>query len=184
MTTTRRKGGAATSTVELSKREADLLADIAEAGFIGMQVPKQKARLARLLMRQGLATESHHVELWMYPTTEGRRLAGRAELSGRNGAIKMGGSTTTRNRKLAARPHAKTDTSTYSGRLGLAIRKRRQDIGVSVADIVTALNVAGFNLQAPAVYNWETGVNPIPMNALPTLAKVLKTTVHELLPPK
>jgi len=83
MTTTRRKGGAATSTVELSKPEAYLLADIAKAGFGGMQVPKQKARLARLLMKQGLAYESRHVELVMYVTTEGRRLAGRAELSGR-----------------------------------------------------------------------------------------------------
>lgn len=69
------------------------------------------------------------------------------------------------------------DLSTYSGRLGKRMRKRREDLAMSVKEFADALDV-----QIPTVYHWESGRNPVPMDSLPAIAKALKTTIHELLP--
>lgn len=87
-------------------------------------------------------------------------------------------------RSVAARPQSKGNTHTYSGRLGAAVRKRREELGLSVESFVTALASHETDITTHTVYHWEKGLRPIPLNAVPAIAKVLKVAIRDLLPAK
>lgn len=69
------------------------------------------------------------------------------------------------------------DTTTYSGRLGKSVRARREKLGISVSDFAASLKV-----KPVTIYAWESGKNPVPINIVPTIAKVLGTTAAKILP--
>lgn len=83
-----------------------------------------------------------------------------------------------------ARPMSKGNLSRYSGRVGDAVRKRRDALGMSANDLRKALESRGTVVGLMTIYGWETGRNQIPLDALPELAAVFRTTVRELLPRK
>lgn len=83
-----------------------------------------------------------------------------------------------------ARPMSKGNLSRYSGRVGDAVRKRRDALGMSANDLRLALKARGIVVELPTVYGWETGRNALPLDVLPHMAVILKTTVHKLLPSK
>lgn len=69
------------------------------------------------------------------------------------------------------------DLSTYSGKIGARIRKRREQLAITVEDFANTLGV-----KLPTIYHWEAGRNPVPVNLLPSIASALSTSVHRLLP--
>ena len=107
-----------------------------------------------------------------------------ADLRPRHGQIIVGGSNHPRSPRVAARPQSNADLSTYTGRLGAAVRKRREELGLSVDDLSASLAAAGIEATKHSVYHWEKGLRPIPVNALPALAKTLKLAIRELVPAK
>lgn len=76
------------------------------------------------------------------------------------------------------------DLDTYSGRLGARIRKQRAALEMSVESFVTALKSRDVEVENVTVYAWESGRNPIPLNAVPAIAATLRVPVLDLLPKK
>lgn len=74
------------------------------------------------------------------------------------------------------------NTDTYSGRIGAVVRERREKLGLTVDAFVGALAQRDIEVQPPTIYHWESGRNPIPVNALPAIAAILKTPIRKLLP--
>lgn len=74
------------------------------------------------------------------------------------------------------------DLTTFSGRLGANIRARREKLGLTVDEVAEELQRHGFKVSYKALYAWEAGQNPININALPTIAAKLGTTVRKLTP--
>lgn len=74
------------------------------------------------------------------------------------------------------------DLDTYSGRLGANIRARREKLGLSVSEFVASLTSKKVKVKAVTIYAWESGQNPIPLNAVPAIADALGWSVSKLLP--
>lgn len=90
-------------------------------------------------------------------------------------AIKVG---TSPPRRTVGKKASARDLSTYSGRLGAAIRARREAIGMSVADLAAMLP----DVTASAIYQWEAGRHSPPADLFPVIAAALKTRVRKLMP--
>jgi DNA-binding XRE family transcriptional regulator len=88
--------------------------------------------------------------------------------------VKMGGSPKGR---TVGRSTSAEDLSTYSGKIGARIRKRREQLAITVEDFANKLGV-----KLPTIYHWEAGRNPVPVNLLPDIAAALSTSIHRLLP--
>ena len=67
--------------------------------------------------------------------------------------------------------------ATYAGRLGAAVKARRQKIGMSVAEFADAVGVS-----EATIYDWEKGRRTLDINYMPAIAVVLKTTILKLFP--
>jgi DNA-binding transcriptional regulator YiaG len=80
-------------------------------------------------------------------------------------------------RATVGRNTSAEDLSTYSGRVGARIRKRREAVGVSVDELADACGVT-----VQTIYAWEAGRNAINLNALPLIAAKIKSSPHKLLP--
>lgn len=78
----------------------------------------------------------------------------------------------------------KLDTSTYTGRLAKRLTTLREAAGFSVEDFAKAVTKAGYPIKEPTVYSWEQGRSSPHVEAFPAVAKVLKTTPGEILPPR
>jgi DNA-binding transcriptional regulator YiaG len=80
-------------------------------------------------------------------------------------------------RAAMGRKTSAEDLTTYTGQVGARVRKRREQLGVTVDELADACQVT-----AKTVYAWEAGHNPIPINALPLIAAKLGTSPKRLLP--
>jgi transcriptional regulator with XRE-family HTH domain len=80
------------------------------------------------------------------------------------------------------RPPGESDQSRYRGRLGAAVRKRREQLGMSVDDLVDRLETQGVTAAASSIYGYEAGNRPIPVDHLPAFAAALKTSIKKLVP--
>lgn len=78
----------------------------------------------------------------------------------------------------------KPDTTKYAGRLAERIREFREASKMTVEKVAEEMNKRGYEISAPTLYHWENGQREPQLNALPTLAKVLKVPLLDLLPPK
>lgn len=78
------------------------------------------------------------------------------------------------------RPRSEPDQSTFAGRFGFRIRKRRDALGWSVAELSEKLIAAGIKASPPAIYNWEMGHRLPSIDAVPILAQVLRLKVADL----
>ena len=77
----------------------------------------------------------------------------------------------------------KTDESTYSGRFAARLRMLREKAGMTVDEVVEAMNAAGYGTARRSIYNWEQAKTSPPLNAFPPLARVLGLKgVRSLLP--
>ena len=77
------------------------------------------------------------------------------------------------------------DMETYSGRASNRLRELRDKAELTAEEITKRLTKAGYAIQVPKYYHWESGRSKIDLDAIPALVKVLKTkTVGELLPRK
>lgn len=94
----------------------------------------------------------------------------------------MAGSTSPR--KPSVPPEKKSDTSTYSGRIGARIRATRKSREMSVEAFRDALRQRGIDMATSRVYAIENGTRYVDVNHLPAIAAVLGCKVLELLPPK
>ena len=100
------------------------------------------------------------------------------------GRVTIGTHSPSRSRKVAARPQSKGNPNTYSGRLGTVVRTRREALAISVEAFKDALEALDVTVTDHTVYHWEKGLRPIPLNAVPAIAKVLKLAIRDLLPAK
>ena len=89
-----------------------------------------------------------------------------------------------RAKQVAPRPSKQPDKTTYRGRLAHNLRKRREDLGLSVAEVEARLEAAGTPISLHALYKYETSERPVTADDLPALAKALETTIHKLVPAK
>ena len=71
---------------------------------------------------------------------------------------------------------------TLSGRLGAAIRARREKLNVTVDELQAKLTSQGCDVSAQTIYAWESGTRQIPINDLPAIAASLGTTIRKLMP--
>jgi transcriptional regulator with XRE-family HTH domain len=69
------------------------------------------------------------------------------------------------------------DESTFRGRVGAILRRRREQLGLSVSEVAESIGVA-----TQTLYSWEQGHNPVPTDRLPHIAAALKTKVRRLFP--
>lgn len=74
------------------------------------------------------------------------------------------------------------NTESYSGRLGAAVRERREKLGLTVEAFKLSLALHDIEVGEPTIYHWESGRNPIPINSLPAISAVLKMPIRKLLP--
>lgn len=70
------------------------------------------------------------------------------------------------------------DESTYRGRLALRIRQRREQVGLTVAELAERCGVT-----TQTVYEWEWGRKALDWDRLPELAKALNISPGRLIPP-
>jgi Helix-turn-helix domain len=88
-------------------------------------------------------------------------------------------------RKRTMSPAKKeADESTYSGRFAARLRMLREKAGLSVEQVVEAMIKAGYPLGVQTFYGWENGKRQVNWDAIPAIAKVLKTKPVDLIPPK
>lgn len=80
------------------------------------------------------------------------------------------------------------DQSTYSGRFAARLRMLREKAGLSVEQVVEAIekhNTSGRNSpKVQAFYGWEQGKAGPHLDLLPFIAKALKVKVRDLMPEK
>lgn len=77
------------------------------------------------------------------------------------------------------------DESSYSGRFAQRLRQLREKAGMSVEEVVAAMQVEGYAVAARSFYHWEQGRAMPPLKCFPELASALKLkTVRSLLPEK
>ena len=81
-----------------------------------------------------------------------------------------------------ARPPSEPDTSRYRGRLGAAVRSRREKLGLSIAELRDRLETHGASVSKAALYKYESGERPIVVDDLPAFAAALQTSIRQLLP--
>jgi transcriptional regulator with XRE-family HTH domain len=81
-------------------------------------------------------------------------------------------------------PRKDPDKTKYSGRLAIRIRAAREKTGMSVEALVKRMNDAGYEIYLPTYYHWENGQRQPQLDALPILARILKVSLHDLLPPR
>ncbi len=74
------------------------------------------------------------------------------------------------------------DDSSYSGRFAIRLRELREKAGLTVDQVVEAMDRAGYSIAARSFYNWEQGRRDTPFDALPALAKALGQNVRNLMP--
>lgn len=86
------------------------------------------------------------------------------------------------NRGMSPRPTNEPNTDTYRGKVGAAIRARREKLSISIAEFVDSIALYGIVIKDKTLYAWETGRNPVPIDNLPAIAAVLQTTVKRLMP--
>lgn len=100
----------------------------------------------------------------------------------------MGKATTTMERstkgRTVPRDENEVDSSRYAGRVAVRIRTLRKELGLTVEQLAKNVTKAGYTLAKTTLYHWENGTREPQLDALPALAKALKTTVHGLLPDK
>lgn len=84
-------------------------------------------------------------------------------------------------RKVGKKTSAR-NTESYSGRLGAVIRERREKLGMTVEAFKLSLAQHDVTILEPTIYHWESGRNPIPINAMPAIALVLKMPIRKLMP--
>lgn len=77
---------------------------------------------------------------------------------------------------MAGRPSKAPDTSTFTGKIGAEIRRRRERKGLSVAEVAESVGVP-----APTWYHWEAG-RQMPLERLPAIAEALGCKVKALIP--
>lgn len=78
---------------------------------------------------------------------------------------------------MPGRPRVESDGSSYSGRLAIAIRARRDKAKRLPADVAQEMGVA-----LATYYRWESGEAAPRMDDLPALAKALGCSVRSLMP--
>lgn len=78
---------------------------------------------------------------------------------------------------------AKVDTSTYSGRLAVRMVKRREELEMSVEDVVAKISRNGWEIGAGAYRHWEASIRQVNWDAIPAICKALRTKPKDLLPP-
>lgn len=77
---------------------------------------------------------------------------------------------------MSARP-SKQNLDTYTGRLGAAIKARRQRRRMTADEFAAAVPTS-----LATVYGWESGRKQVPVNLLPAIARALGVSIHTLLP--
>lgn len=83
---------------------------------------------------------------------------------------------------MTPRPNKRPDTSRYRGVLGLAVRTRREQLGMSVEMLVARLAELGVEINQQTLYSYESGHRPIHVDHIPAFAAALKTTIKKLMP--
>lgn len=76
------------------------------------------------------------------------------------------------------------DESTYKGRLGANIRKRREQLGLKPSHVAAAMLEHGVEIGEKSLYAYELGTTGIDLDHLPALAAALNTSIRKLLPAK
>ena len=77
---------------------------------------------------------------------------------------------------MVGRPSKPQDETTFAGRVGAIIRQKRLKKKLAVEEAAKRAGVP-----APTWYHWESGRH-LPLDRLPTIAKVLGCSVRTLLP--
>lgn len=82
----------------------------------------------------------------------------------------------------------KPDETTYSGRFAARLRMLREKAGLTVDDVVAAIDKSNSSRRnspkAGAIYSWEQGRATPHMDLFPAIAKALKVSIRDLLPGK
>ncbi|GAB5405486.1 MAG: hypothetical protein Aurels2KO_37170 [Aureliella sp.] len=76
------------------------------------------------------------------------------------------------------------DQSTYSGRFAARLRMLREKAGLSVDQVVEKMAKAGYELNRQTFYGWENAKRQVNWDAIPAIAKALKTKPVDLIPKK
>lgn len=77
------------------------------------------------------------------------------------------------------------DLSTYPGRFASRLKMLREKAGLSIDEMVTAMEAKGYPTASRTLYHWEAGRREPPLGALPVMASVLKQkSPRTLLPEK
>lgn len=76
------------------------------------------------------------------------------------------------------------DESEYSGRLAVRLRKLREKAGLSVEQACKRIEEAGYPISPQTYYGWENGRRQPNWDALPALAKALRTSIRAVVPIK
>jgi transcriptional regulator with XRE-family HTH domain len=71
-----------------------------------------------------------------------------------------------------ARKFKPPNTSTYTGRVAAKLRELRLKRGWSVDDVRDRLAMRGIEVSAQAIYKWETGLRPVPVDVIPVIARI------------
>lgn len=83
---------------------------------------------------------------------------------------------------MSPRPKNEPNTDTYRGKVGAAIRARREARKLTVTEAIKSLASEGVHVGEKTFYAWESGRNAVPLDNLPALAAILGTTIKKLLP--
>ena len=60
----------------------------------------------------------------------------------------------------------------------------REKAGLSVEDVVAAMTKSGYPISVQTFYGWENAKRQVNWDAIPSIAKTLKTKLVDLVPPK
>jgi transcriptional regulator with XRE-family HTH domain len=89
---------------------------------------------------------------------------------------------TRQTRRAMPRRQKEPDQTTYKGRLGANIRKRREQLGLKPAHVADIMREHGADIGEKSVYAYELGTTGIDLDHLPALAAALNTSIRKLLP--
>lgn len=77
------------------------------------------------------------------------------------------------------------DLSTYRGKLGKRLRKRRDELGMKAEEVVKRINKFGGHVDISSYYGWESGRRKVDWDCVPAMVKAFKVkTIYELIPSK